>query len=296
MTSRPLRFGLVFANWFGEQADPPDVASTARRAESAGYDTLLFPDHMGVAAPAPMLGAVAAAAATTGLRVGTQVLNNDLRHAGVLVEEAATASQLTGGRFELGLGAGHMRVEYEAVGLDFDPAPVRIGRLADTAALVRERLPHLPLMIGGNGDRLLEVAAEHADIISITGFLPRKGGTDLALTHFTTAGLADRINLVRTNVGDRFDDIELSVLVQQVVVTDDRERAADEISNRWADNDPEVPEQLDVLDSPFLLLGTPQEIAGQVRDLRDQLDVSYFAVFDGRSKGFDDIAGELAGT
>lgn len=296
MTTRSLRFGLVYTNRFREPPDSPGVAAAARAAEAAGYDTVLFPDHPGLGAPAPMLAAVAAAAATERIGVGTQVLNNDLRHAGVLVDEAATAVELTGGRFELGLGAGHMRAEYDALGLDFDPPAVRIAGLADTAALVRERLPDLPLLIGGNGDRLLTVAAKHADIVNISGFLPRKGGTEPTLTHFTTDGLADRIDLVRKAAGDRFESIELGVLVQQVVVTDDRKRAADTIAAQRAAAGRPLPHQVDPLDSPFLLLGSPGEIARQICDLRDRLGVSYVTVLHGRSDGFDEIVDTLAGT
>ena len=291
--TRPLRFGLQHSDGVRGGRANQDIAGTARRAEAAGYDTLLFPDHLGLTAP--ILGAVAAAAATSRLRVGTDVLNNDFRHAWIVVEEAATADALTGGRFELGLGAGHMRAEYERIGLHFDPAPARIARLAETAARVRDQLPSLRLLIGGNGDRLLRVAAEHADTVGITGFAPRKGGTDPTLTHFTTAGLADRIEMVRAAAGDRFGELELSVLVQQVVITDDRERGARELVEQWTADGHHVPHDV-TLDSPFVLIGSREEIADQIRALRANLGVSYFVVFDGRSDGFDAVVASLAGT
>jgi probable F420-dependent oxidoreductase len=207
---RPFRFGLSTASEF---------AQVARRPEVHGYATLLVADHLGSLAPIP--AAVAAAAATNRLRVGTFLLNNDFRHPGVLAQEVATADLLSEGRFELGMGAGYMKAEYDAVGLGFDPSPVRIDRLEEAALLFKrllagETVTHqgrfyrfadhrlsplppqgawLPLLIGGDGDQLLSVAARLADTVGFTGFSPRKGGTEPTTTHFhrRRPGRADRL-------------------------------------------------------------------------------------------------------
>lgn len=308
---RPFRFGLI-----AREPGADGWADVAQQAESAGYATLLFPDHLGIAAP--LVSVAAAAGATRRLRVGTLVVNNDFRHPAVLAQEIATADVLSGGRVELGLGAGHMRAEYEAIGLDFDDAPTRVARLEEAAANLRrlfagETVTHtgdhyriaahrleprppqggwLPLLIGGNGTRLLSVAARQADIVQFTGFAPRKGGTQPTLTHFSAAGLADRLEVVRQAAGVRFDELELSVLMQMVLVTGDRQEAARRlIAERGWDAEPEV-----LLDSPFLLLGTAAEIAAQLRGYRERFGISYVCVFHGRSEGFDDVVAALTGS
>src|SRR6266852_2600210 len=129
---RPFRFGVNVrtARSHAEWADK------ARKVEALGYAVLLVPDHLAeLLAPLPALAA--AAAATTRLRVGTAVLNNDFRHPVLLAREAATLDVLSDGRLALGLGAGHMRSEYEQVGLAFDPGATRVERLAESVVLVK---------------------------------------------------------------------------------------------------------------------------------------------------------------
>jgi probable F420-dependent oxidoreductase len=184
MTVKPFRFAVNVrsaGSW-------SEWAEKARRLEAIGYDLLNVPDHL-ADLPAPFPALVAAAAATTRLRVGTNVLNNDLRHPVLVAREAATVDLLSGGRLRLGLGAGSIRAEYEEAGLDFDRGAVRVARLAEAVAIVKglfggERLtfagkyyrvrdhliaplpvqrPRPPLLIGGNGRRLLSLAASEAD-------------------------------------------------------------------------------------------------------------------------------------
>ena len=109
--SRPLRFGLHTALPRGA-----DFGAFANSVQDAGFDVLTIPDHL-VPSLSPFAGATAAAAATDRLRVGTLVLNNDFRHPADTAREAATAAAVSGGRFELGLGAGHMKSEYDAAGI-----------------------------------------------------------------------------------------------------------------------------------------------------------------------------------
>ena len=183
-----------------------------------------------------------AAEATDQLRVGTLVLNNDFRHPVVLAREAATVDLLTDGRLELGLGAGHMKYEYDQVGLSFDPPAVRVARMTEAAEIIRRLLAgeevtfagehyqvdrhrcfplptqlHVPLLIGGNGRRLLATAARLADIVSFTGFSQVEGERNVNPTHFTVEGLhADRIPVVaiatsvRSEVGESVDASRVS--------------------------------------------------------------------------------------
>ena len=132
---KPFRFGIN-ARDARSRAEWQDKA---RKIEALGYSTLMVPDHLWpVLAPIPAL--VSAAAATTTLRVGTNVINNDLRHPVVLAREAATVDLLTDGRLELGLGAGYVRSEYDQAGLRFDRGSVRVERLAESLTIVKELL------------------------------------------------------------------------------------------------------------------------------------------------------------
>src|ERR1700687_2001212 len=129
---KPFRFGVSL--WHaGSRAE---LAETARKVEALGYDTLGFPDHLSDRI-APIPAMVSAAAATTRLRVATNVLNNDLRHPVLVAREAAAVDLLTDGRLQLGLGAGHMKSEYDQVGLGFDPGATRVERLAEAVTIIK---------------------------------------------------------------------------------------------------------------------------------------------------------------
>ena len=111
-------------------------AEQARRAEDLGYSALLMPDHFGdQLAPVPALAAVAAATST--LRMGALVFCNDYRHPFVLAKEAATLDVLSEGRFELSLGAGWMRSDYDEAGLSYDHPAVRVARFEEAVKVVQ---------------------------------------------------------------------------------------------------------------------------------------------------------------
>jgi probable F420-dependent oxidoreductase len=294
--TRPFRFGVSM--WSASSRD--EWRDKARRAEAAGFDTMLVADHLADGMFPPLTALVTAADATDRLRVGTLVVNNDFRHPVVLAREAATVDVLTSGRLELGLGAGHMKHEYDEAGLHFDTPAVRVARLAESAAILRQLLNgdevtfdgdhyrvhghrcfpqpvqrRVPLLIGGNGRRVLETAGRLADIVSFTGFSQVEGERSVNPTHFTDARLAEQVSWVLTAAGSRFDQLELSTLVQGVVLTDDRRGAAEQVQAL-------VPRLHvdDILSSPYSLIGSHEQIADQLRDRRDRLGVSYITVFE----------------
>lgn len=300
---RKFRFGLV---WRGGEP----VTTTARRAQDTGYATLLVPDHTGQVAPFPTLAA--AAAVTDQLRVGTQVVNIAFRPLGLLAQDAATIDLVSDGRLELGLGAGYAEAEFRSLGLPFPSNAARI-RLVERALTVLPRLfageivtepsgpgqltdfrlgptppqgAGLPLMVGGNGDRILTVATRGADIVQFTGFTTPPS---THLSHFSTAGLADRVDHVRRQAGDRFADLELSLLVQVAQVTDHPARAAEEAVG-------DLLPVTQALDSPFLLFGSVDAICDRLVELRERFGISYFTVFNWRNDGFDHVVARLAGT
>ena len=191
---RPFRFlaGGV------EIVDGKALADKARRAESIGYSVLVLSDHL-LAQLAPIPAMATIAAATERLRVGTFVFNNDLRHPAVLAQDLATLDVLSNGRLEIGIGAGWNEPEYEEIGLPFEPVATRVGRLAESVAVLKGlfgdgpfsfdgthyttrardgqpkpvQKPHPPLMIGGGGRRVLSLAAREANIVSLA---PRIAG------------------------------------------------------------------------------------------------------------------------
>jgi probable F420-dependent oxidoreductase len=291
---RDFRFGVSIL----AAGDRAEWRAKARRAEALGFDVLLVADHLADLVP-PLTALCTAAEATERLRVGTFVVNNDFRHPVLLAREAATVDLLTDGRLELGLGAGHMKHEYDEAGLRFEHAAVRVARLAESVEIVRGLLDgeevtfvgehytvrghrsfpapaqtHVPLLVGGNGDRVLSIAARRADIVGFTGFSQVEGTRDVRLSHFTSAGLDAKVAHVRAAAGDRFADLELNVLVQHVAATNDPRDAL----QRFVGDMPYSVD--DALDSPFLLAGTHDQMAAALRERRERFGISYYVVFE----------------
>lgn len=310
--SRNVRFGLHTALPRG--AEYRDFAVSV---EAAGFDVLTIPDHIGCSL-SPFAGAAAAACATTRLHTGTLVLNNDLRHPIDVARETATVAAISGGRFELGLGAGHMKSEYDAAGITFDSGRTRVDRLTEAVDVIRALLSgeavdvdgehyrvhadaqamivapsvDIPLLIGGNGRRVLQLAGRTADIAGLAGFRHNHDATKVELSHFDPAGLQNRIRVVRESARDRFDAIELNALIQFVVHTDDRDAAAAELAATFGDVSSEF-----ILASPFVLLGTHEQMAETLRARQQQFGVSYWTVFDAwaeRPSAMPDIAKVIA--
>ncbi len=309
--ARPFRFGV---NVWGA-ASRSEWVDKARKVEALGYAVLTVPDHLGqFFAPIPAL--LSAAAATTRLRVGTNVLNNDFRHPVVLAREAATADVLTDGRLQLGLGAGHMKAEYDEAGLRFEAGATRVERLAESVAIIKGLLegetvtftgrhyqvsghtihprpvqrPRPPILIGGNGRRLLTLAAKEADIVGLSGITFRRGGGERDLSGWRSAGVEERIRLIREAAGDRFAQLEINALVQRVVVTDNRRGAAEELAQRWT---PLTPEE--ILASPYVLVGTIEQLVEDLLVRRDRWGISYYAVFEPYLDTFAPVVAKLGG-
>jgi probable F420-dependent oxidoreductase len=253
------------------------VQQEARRAEDFGFDVLHLPDHIGAPAPFPTL--MAAAAATTTLRVGTFVLNASFYKPALLARDVAALRDLSGGRFELGLGAGYAQHEFEAAELRYPSARERVDHLAHVAEYMGEHLPDVPVLIAGNGDRLLTAAARTADIIGLTGGQPI---TD------TSDPLADRIELVRSAAGERFDQLELNIAIT-ALPRDESGRPDLSITRRAL---PDMSDQ-ELLATPAVLSGSTHDIADTIRGYRDAYGVSYVIVQDKHAEAFSKVIAEL---
>ncbi len=309
-SDRRFRFGAQIS--FAGTGD--EWAAKARRVEELGYSTLCMPDHFDdQLAPIPAL--VAAAAATSTLRVGTLVLDNDYRHPLLTAKEAATVDVVSGGRFELGMGAGWLRSDYEQSGIACDTPGVRIDRLAEGVAVVKGLLaggkfsfsgrhytvsnhpgtplpvqrPHPPLLIGGGGRRILSLAGREADIVSVN-FDLRSGSIDTQVGATATAGAtAEKVGWVREAAGDRFDDVELSYTAYLTMVTDDREAVAAGLGVGFGLDAEQV------LAMPNFAVGTVMEIADELERRRDELGFSYVVVGGECHEAMAPVVARLAG-
>lgn len=293
---RAFRFGYQLHG--DDLADPIGAAVDAERA---GFDIVLASDHVGPG-NAPMVTLAAIAAATGRLRIGTLVLNNDMRNPVQLAWEAATLDRISGGRFELGLGAGHTPQEYGATGIPFDPPAVRKARLMESVEVIRQLLDgdtvtfsgahvsaddatialgrqvRVPILVGGNGQVLLEHAGGHADIVGLQGLGRTLADGHAHETRWSPAWLDTQIDQVRAGAGDRFDEIEFNALVQVVQITDTAAQTDAAIAD--------ICESVvgltsdDARSIPYLLVGTEAEIVAKIHECRDRWGITYFVVRD----------------
>ncbi|MFD3523996.1 TIGR03621 family F420-dependent LLM class oxidoreductase [Streptomyces sp. NPDC058653] len=291
--TRPFRFGVNMVT----PASGTDWGRRCRRAEELGYDVVLVPDHLGMVAPFPAL--VAAAEATERPRLGTFVLNTGFWNPALLAREIATTDALTEGRLEIGLGAGYVQEEHERAGLAFPPPGERVDRLVRTVEALEALLgdeSHVPepaqrprptLLIGGNGDRVLRLAAEHADIVAFTGARQRDG----AMTALSAEELDERVAAYHGFAAARETPAEMNVLLQLVAVTTDRAAAVRPLL-------PHLPgtTEEELLRLPLLAAGTTKEIAGQLREQRERYGFSYLTVLDPYMEALGPVIEELRGT
>ncbi|MET7617168.1 LLM class F420-dependent oxidoreductase [Streptomyces sp. NPDC005408] len=290
--ARPFRFAVNMLTPAGGE----EWRAKCRRAEELGYDVIQVPDHLGMPAPFPAL--VAAAEATERTRVGTFVLNTGFWNPALLAREIATTDALTGGRLEIGLGAGYVKEEHDRAGLEFLSPGGRVGHLRRTVEELDRLLgdeehvpravqrPRPPLLIGGNGDQVLKLAVQHAEIVAFTGARVGKDGLEV----HTAEELDGRIAVYRRLVADRADPPELNLLLQLVAVTDDRGAAVQDLLARV----PYLSEE-QVLALPLVTVGTVREIADQLRAQRERYGFSYITVLDPYLETFGPVIQELRG-
>ena len=294
---RPLRFGVVC-----ESAPQPTAwLDHARRVEDSGVDVLLVRDHFmtGPFGPqlAPFTALAAAAAATTRLHVGTMVLSNDYRHPAVLAHEAASLHAISGGRFELGLGAGWYHPEYAAAGIAFDPPGRRIDRLDETLEILTllfrgdavhhtgaaytidgldlSVVPDLsgrpPIVVGAGGPRMLRLAAQYADVIGLLPAPIRSADDPDDPADRLPAALDAKRDIVASAAGDRFADIELSAFATFVITDTRRPSTEDLIATRgWSGVAPETVWQM-----PTIFIGDADQIRQDLAARRDRYGLSY---------------------
>lgn len=310
---RKFRFGVL-----AKQARPAkDFRDLARQAEDLGFSTFSMPDHFVDHPLAPIPGIMAAAMATTTLRVGTLVLGNDYKHPVVLANEAATIDLLSDGRLELGVGAGWMTEDYERGGFPLDSAGVRIARLDESLTVIKGLMadgpftfhgehyqvdaldgepkpvqrPHPPIVVGGGGPKVLAVAAKHAQIVGINANLRAGVGTHPdSVRSLTTAATDEKLETLRRVAGDRFADLEIQTLTGIVIVTDDPKPIADGIASHFGVPSEEAPH------TPAVLVGSTEQIIEELEARRARWQMSYVVVPEEFVDAMAPVVSRLAGT
>lgn len=301
-TPRPFRFTLQASRL----EHPDQLRPLARRAEAIGVSALTVADHLDDQL-APLAALMAVADATTTLRVGSLVFANDYRHPVMLAKEAATIDVLSGGRLELGLGAGWMTEDYRSAGIPMDRPGVRIARLEEglriITALWRDepvdfegehytvrglaglpkpvQHPGPPIVIGGGGKRVLGLAARWADIIGLNPVL-RTGVIDADAGPSATAeATEEKIRHIREVAGERFERIELATRIHMAIVTDER----DAIYDAFAGGFGLTPDQ--ARQSPHALCGTVEQIVDDLLERRERFGISTIGL---SAASLDDMA------
>ena len=270
--AKDFRFGLSMRFFKSREA----LVDTARRAEDSGFDILCVPDHLGAAAPFPTLTAVAMV--TTRLRLSMYVLNAAFYKPALLSRDLGGLDLISERRLEVGLGTGYVREEFEAAELPYPSAGARVDYLEHMTNYLSEQHPQLPILIAGNGDRVLTLAARHAHIIGLTGARVRE----------VDDPLAERVEFVRAAAGDRFDSLELNLAI--TAMPRDGETEPDlAMTRRYTAglSDEEL------LALPSVLVGSPREIADTLQEYRDKYGITSITVQDNHIKNFSKVIAEL---
>jgi probable F420-dependent oxidoreductase len=300
---RPFRFTLFADELHGRK----QWQETARRAEDLGFAAFAVGDHIGLPSPFPAL--VSAAAVTTGIRLGTRVLNAGLTgHPLQLARDVATTDLLVDGRLEVGLGIGWSRTESDLLGVAHPPVAERAARLEATVGAMLAAFaaggdediachraigprplqrPAPPIMIGGHGDAVLGVAARCADSVGFTG--ATVVGDAYLPTHVARADLGDRIAHVRRAAGARFAHLELGVKIIVVALHGRAEDHAERLSAASG-----LPRDV-IRNSPFALLGPPGQVVEELHRLRAELGISSVEVPSWAAAELAPVVAALAG-
>ena len=297
---KPFRFGCgIFAT------SREEVVESAHKAESLGYSVALIPDHY-LEVLSPVVALQCVADATEKLRVGTFVIANDYRHPAELAKQFATLDVLSGGRAEIGIGSGYAKNEYDALGLDYDTAGVRIERLDEAVRIIRRLLDgekltfagkhyritdyenhpkpvqaHVPIMVGGGGRKVLSLAGREADIVGFAASGAGFGGDPFASG--TWEATVEKIGWIKEAAGERFDQLELNSYssIWPHKITDDPLGEAAKHLDAVRARFPSLsitPEQL--VESPHAFVGSVDFIVEKFQRMRAELGISYFMLFD----------------
>jgi len=309
--ARPFRFGVQVS----QAGSTSEWRDKARKIEDLGFSTLFMPDHFGQEL-APMPAIAMAAAHTSTLRVGSLVFDNDYKHPAILAKEAATIDVLSDGRLELGIGAGWMRSDYDALGVAYDPPATRVDRFEEALAVIKGcftgeqftfhgehyritdyaswpkpvQQPAPPLLIGGGGRRVLSIAAREADIVGVNPNL-RAGEVNVEAAKDSLREMTDqKIQWVREAAGPRWDELEIQMRFFVAKITEDRAAFAEAIAPLFG------VAPADAIESGAALVGSEQQVIEQLHERRERWGLSYVVIGDENVDEFAPVVAKLAGT
>jgi probable F420-dependent oxidoreductase len=309
--THPLRFGVAA----GVVDNVADFLDTARRAEDLGYSSLAIADHLG-AQLAPLIALTAAATVTSTLKLQTLVLANDYRHPGILAKEVTTLDQVCDGRLELGIGAGWMLTDYEQMGMSYDRPGIRIARLAESVAILKQAFTgdavdfageHYsitglvngpaplapggpPMLIAGGGRKVLSLAAREADIVGVNPSLAAGVIDDRAGPSATPNATDEKIGWIRAAAGDRFPDLELQTRVHLATISDDRVGMAAALGPALGITPDEA------IESPHALVGSVSQCVETVLAWRERWGITYVSISSDAMEEMAPVVSRLAGT
>ncbi len=306
----PFRFGIQAKS----ASTRAEWIEQVKKVEDLGYSSLSLPDHFdGQLAPTPAL--MAAADSTTTLRVGALVWCNDYRHPVTFASEMATLDILSEGRLELGIGAGWMRSDYDAAGIDYDRPGVRIDRLIESIEIIKGLFSDgtftytgehygvtdldlqpkpvqdpVPILVGGGGPRMLKLAGTHANIVGVNPNLKSGAIDETTVADATAERYAEKISWVKEGAGDRFDDIELQIRIFMTMITEDREGTAEALGPGLG------MDKNQALASPLAVVGTVDQIAETLIERRETYGFSYITLGAENIESFAPVVSKLAGS
>lgn len=309
---RPFRFSVQCSS--PAAIDARSWRELARRCEALGYTTLTVSDHLDEQV-GPIAALMAAADATTTLRIGSVVFCNDFRHPVALAKEAATLDVLSGGRFEFGLGAGWLRADYDRAGITLDAAGDRIARMAEALTIITAlwsgepvdfhgqhyhvsglagtprpvQSPRPPVFVGGGGRQMLKLAGRHADIVGINASMAA-GVIDASIgTDATPAATERKIGWIKEAAGDRWPTLDLHTRVHLALITDDRDAVADALASGFGLT------PADALGSPHALVGTVEQIVDDIVERRERYGINVIGLPLDAMEAFAPVVARLQG-
>lgn len=311
MGHHPFRFGISF----GGTPNRAELSTAIRRAEAAGFEVACTADH--ISSRLSVMPLLSLAAEVSGMRVSPMVIANDYRHPVLVARDGASLDILSEGRFELGIGTGWIKEQYDSVGIAYDPPSVRVDRFEEALQVILGcwsgepftftgthyqvedvtcpepvQQPRPPVLIAGSGRRMLTLAGRVADIVGISAV----GGADTGLAEFGRAlsgsgsRIEEQLDWVKTGAGTRFDDVVISVYAHHLQVGDDGEEVADELAATWQT----TPAQ--VLASPHVLIGATAEIVEVLQERRERFGISYVVFLGADLEDAEPIVSTLSGT
>jgi probable F420-dependent oxidoreductase len=307
--TRPFKFGAKAT----KAGSAKEWADLAKQAEDLGFVSFQIDDHFGnQLAPVPAI--MAAASATSSVKVGPLVAGVDFRNPVLFAKEAATIDLLSDGRFMMALGAGWLKDDYAIAGIDQDDAITRIERLGEAIDVMRglwgegkfsyqgqhytvaevdgkpAPLSDIPILVGGGGEKILSLAAQKADIVGINPKIVARSINPQSMATAAADVVDQKLAWVKAAAGDRFDDLELQMQVFVTAVTDDPAPIAENLSKAFG-LPPEV-----VLQAPYFQLGTVDSIVENLQGLRERWGISYIAFQQDATAAVAPIVERLAGT